>query len=161
MSLHQNKLITVTGAKAEIQKFISSTICIVSLCSTTVCFCLCVFWHTASFAAGTQTHSYLQLCHVFFSSCVVKMPPPPSPPPRSAEGLSSSCSKRSSLRSTRLTIIATKAWPAGRGALIELKLSFWIDHCVNFGINTVGSSQGALLLRRAKIGNLSHGSFFF
>ncbi len=60
MSLCQNKLITITGAKAGIQKFISSTICIVSLSSATVCVCVCVpvpllYVCLAPLAAGTQT----------------------------------------------------------------------------------------------------------
>lgn len=40
MSSCQNKLITITGAKAGIQKFISSTICIASLSSQSVCVCV-------------------------------------------------------------------------------------------------------------------------
>lgn len=83
MSLCQNKLITITGAKAEIQKFISSKICIVSLsffcdrvcaCVPVPALCVCL----APLAAGTQTHSYLLLCHGFFSPCVVELKCPPS-----------------------------------------------------------------------------------
>lgn len=173
MSLRQNELINNTGAKAEIQKFISSTICIVPLCSTTecahACACVCVCFGTplALLQALKPTRTCYSVMVSFPLVWWIKMPHT-LPPSSSSSSLCwrfelwcDSCSKHSSLSSTRLTIIATKTWPAGRGALIELKLSFWIDHCVNFGINTVGSSQGALQLRRAKIWNLSHGSFLY
>lgn len=162
MSLCQNKLITITGANAEIQKFISSTICIVPLVCVYVC--VCSGTPLASLQALKPTRTCYSVMVSFPLVWWIKMPPTLLLSSSSSLcwrfGLwCDSCLKHSSLRSTRLTIIATKTWPAGRGALIELKLSFWIDHCVNFGINTVGSSQGALRLRRAKIWNLSHSSF--
>lgn len=101
MSSCQNKLITITGAKPGIQKFISSTICIVSLSSATVCMCVCspviCVFGTARCRHSNQ-HSYLLLCHGFSSPCVVELKCSPSLCWR-FELQRDSCSKNSSLRS--------------------------------------------------------------
>ncbi len=166
MSSCQNKLITITGAKAGIQKFISSTICIVSLSSATqcvwVCVCVCVCSRSPVMCVlGTTRcrHSNpllpAPLSWFLFPLCGwIKMFPLAllkvwAPAQFMFKELKS--------EKQRLTITATKAWPTGREALIELKLSLWIDHCVNFRINRVLSLQGALQLRRGEIWNLSHG----
>lgn len=113
----------------------------------------------APLTAGTQTHSYLLLCHGFFSPCVVELKFSPLDLLK-VRAPAQFMFKEPQSEKHRLTITATKAWPTGREALIELKLSFWIDHCVNFRINILLSLQSALQLRRAKIWNLSHGPFF-
>lgn len=152
MSTCQNKLITITGAKAGIQKFISSTICIASLSSQSVCVCVCAWqsWLQALRASPTCSSSWLLSCGW------IKMLPLTQLKVRAPLRF---MFKELRSEKQRLTITATKAWPTGRAALIELKLSLWIDHCVNFRINTVLFEEGALQRRRGAIWNLSHGPF--
>lgn len=77
MSSCQNKLITITGAKAGIQKFISWTICIVWLCSAAV-------REPGAARCRLSNHSYLFPVMVPLPSCVVEL----KCSPRSAECLS-------------------------------------------------------------------------
>lgn len=97
MSSCQNKRITFAGAKAGIQKFISSTICIDSLYSATmrVCVCVCI-WHSLLQALKPTPTCFSVM--VFLRSCVAELKCSPSLCWR-FELQHDSCSKNSSLRS--------------------------------------------------------------